>query len=75
MNVTEVALKPDSPVIGKTLRELEFPEDALVAVVLRDDEAIVPRGSTELRAGDRLVLITLPENHGTVAQDRHGRGR
>jgi trk system potassium uptake protein TrkA len=66
VNITEVALAPDAPVIGKTLRELGFPEGSLVAVILRGDEAIVPRGNTEIRTGDRLVLITLPENHATA---------
>jgi trk system potassium uptake protein len=66
VNITEVALNPDAPIIGRALRDLEFPDGALVAVILRGEEAIVPRGSTEVREGDRLVLITLPDNHGKV---------
>ena len=66
VNITEVRLQPDAPVIGKTLRDLSLPPDSLIAVVLRDADAIVPRGDTELRAGDRLVVITLPANHGPV---------
>jgi trk system potassium uptake protein TrkA len=66
VNITEVALPSDAPVVGKQLRQLEFPDGALIAVILRDGEAIVPRGGTEIRAGDRLVLVTLPENHGPV---------
>lgn len=64
--VTEISLQDDSPVAGKRLAEIELPENALVAVVLRGNEAIVPRGNNALRANDRLVLITLPENHGKV---------
>lgn len=64
VNVTEVVLGPDSPVAGKTLRDVTLPENALIAVVMRGDKTIVPRGATTLRAGDRLVLVTLPENHG-----------
>ncbi|MCE5326148.1 MAG: TrkA family potassium uptake protein [Planctomycetaceae bacterium] len=66
VNITEVRLKTDAPVVGKTLRELSLPGDALIAVVLRNAEAIVPRGETQLHAGDRIVLITLPSNHGPV---------
>jgi len=74
VNITEVALRPEAPVIGRTLGELGFPDGALVAVILRGEEAIVPRGSTEVRAGDRLVLITLPENHGRVLRLVTGEG-
>lgn len=66
VNITEVRLKPGSPVVGRALREVALPPDSLVAVVLRDGDAIVPRGDTVLRAGDRTVLISLPENHGPV---------
>jgi trk system potassium uptake protein len=34
--------------------------------VLREEKAIIPRGSTVLLAYDRIVLITLPENHGRI---------
>jgi len=66
VNITEVVLSADSPVVGKALRELALPVDSLIAVVLRDGRAVVPRGGTKLGAGDRIVLITLPENHGPV---------
>lgn len=66
VNITEVRLQPTSPVVGKTLRDLSLPGDSLIAVVLRNGQAVVPRGDTRLRAGDRIVLITLPANHGPV---------
>lgn len=66
VNVTEIVLNADSPVAGKLLKDIILPENALVAVIIRDHQPIVPRGSNRLLAGDRLVLITLPENHGPV---------
>ncbi|MBN1885102.1 MAG: TrkA family potassium uptake protein [Candidatus Krumholzibacteriota bacterium] len=66
VNITEVKLKDDSPVIGNPLHEVSLPAGSLIAVVLRGDEAIIPRGDTVLRAGDSTILITLPENHGPV---------
>ena len=61
VNVTDVRLKADSPAIGKTLLELELSDNSLVACIVRDDEVIVPRGSTRLLADDHLVLISHPE--------------
>jgi trk system potassium uptake protein TrkA len=66
VNVTEVVLDAGSPVAGKSLKDIDLPENALVAVLIRDGRPIVPRGASELRGGDRVVLITLPENHGPV---------
>jgi trk system potassium uptake protein TrkA len=66
VNVTEIILDANSPVAGKLLKDVDLPENALVAVVIRDGRPIVPRGGNHLLAGDRVVLITLPENHGPV---------
>jgi len=72
VNVTEIILDADSPVAGKLLKDIDLPENALVAVVIRDNQPIVPRGANELLAGDRVVLITLPENHGPVLREFTG---
>jgi len=66
VNVTEILIDANSPVTGKLMKEIDLPENALVAVVIRDNKPIVPRGASDLMAGDRLILITLPENHGVV---------
>lgn len=46
--------------IGRHIRDLDLPDDVIVALVGRDGEAIVPRGSTPLFAGDRVVLLGEP---------------
>jgi trk system potassium uptake protein len=66
VNVTEIILVGDSPVVGKFLKDIDLPKNALVAVVIRDNHPIVPHGGNDLMAGDHVVLITLPENHGPV---------
>lgn len=66
VNVTEVLLDETSPVVGLSLQEANLPENALVAVILRNNLPMIPRGNSFLHTGDRVVLITLPENHGRV---------
>jgi trk system potassium uptake protein len=75
VNVTEIILNANSPVAGKLMKDIVLPENALVAVVMRDQRPIVPRGSNQLLAGDRLVLITMPENHGAVLKAFTGDGK
>ncbi|MCU0599387.1 MAG: TrkA family potassium uptake protein [Desulfobacterales bacterium] len=66
VNVTEIVLDVHSPVSGKLIKDIKLPENSLIAVMLRDNQPIVPRGANVLLPGDRIVLITLPENHGQV---------
>lgn len=42
---------------GKQLVELHFPENALIAMVKRNDIYLIPGGSTILEAGDKVVVI------------------
>ena len=63
VNVTEILLEDGIEILGKALQEVPLPKNALVGVIVRNQKAIVPRGSSELKAGDKIILITLPENH------------
>ena len=46
---------------GHVVRELELPREALLNVIVREGEAIPPRGSTELREGDELHILVRGE--------------
>lgn len=59
VRIVEVTLPPTSPALGRTLAECGLPTDALVAVVTRMDRPLIPRGSTELYAGDRVLVVAL----------------
>jgi len=66
VNITEVVVPESSPVLGEPLRNLELPQGALLAYLLRNGDPIVCRGDTVLEAGDRVILITLPRHHGAA---------
>jgi cell volume regulation protein A len=46
---------------GHPVRDLELPREALVNVIVRDGDALPPRGSTELREGDELHILVRSE--------------
>ena len=48
-------------IVGRRVRELGLPREALVNVIVRGDEAIPPRGSTRIEAGDRLHVLVRQE--------------
>ena len=62
-HATEMVLDGDSPALGRPLRDLGLPKRSLIAAVLRGEEPVVPRGNTVLEEGDRVILITLPEDY------------
>lgn len=58
----ELEVGPTSPAIGKTLSDLKLPHSLIIGGVQRGDDAFVPRGNTEVQAGDHLIVIALPES-------------
>jgi cell volume regulation protein A len=60
-DVISYRLRPGAAAAGHLVRELGLPREALVNVIVRDGEAIPPRGSTELREGDELHLLVRGE--------------
>lgn len=56
----ELLVAQGSPVIGRPLKELKFPKNAIVGAILRTGKAQIPDGDTLLEAGDRVVVVALP---------------
>jgi trk system potassium uptake protein TrkA len=54
----ELALTDDSPAIGRTMGEVDLPEDTAVPLLLRAGKPIVVRPDTQLESGDRLIAVT-----------------
>jgi potassium/hydrogen antiporter len=59
--IVEYPVAPDDAIVGRLVRELGLPRDALLSVIVRGDEAILPRGSTRVEAGDRLHVVVRQE--------------
>jgi trk system potassium uptake protein TrkA len=59
--VIEVRLDEGSAAAEQIVRELALPDDVLLAAVVRDGEAIVPRGNLKLLVGDDVIVICKPE--------------
>jgi cell volume regulation protein A len=55
--LTEVPVPPDSGVVGRPLVDLNLPAGALIVLIRRNDEVLVPRGATCIERGDRLLVL------------------
>jgi len=54
----EKQVPPGSPAIGVPMNELTVPDDFLIALIIRDGQAIIPKGATRLFAGDEVIAVT-----------------
>ncbi len=53
--IVEVKLRPDCPLLDKTLREIKLPRNSIIVSIRKSGRAIFPHGDTVLRAGDIVV--------------------
>jgi cell volume regulation protein A len=74
LDMVEFAVAGDHAVAGSAVRELGLPRDALIAVLVRGDEAIPPRGSTTIQPGDVLFVLT-PDSRRPELEDVFTRWR
>jgi cell volume regulation protein A len=63
--IVEYPVSVDDAIVGHPVRDLGLPREALLNVIVRGDQAIPPRGSTRVLAGDRLHVLVRQE----VARD------
>lgn len=60
-DMREYEIMPGASFVGKTLATLGLPSGALVLLIRRGGEYVVPHGSTELLIGDSLMILGSPE--------------
>jgi cell volume regulation protein A len=60
--MTRLAVPSGSLVIDKQIVQLGIPESALIVMLRRGQQYIIPRGSTSLQANDVLTVLADPES-------------
>lgn len=48
--------------VGKSLSELKFKNNLLIAAIIRKSRTIFPTGNDVLQVGDKIVVVTLLKN-------------
>jgi len=59
--VLGVEIPQESGFVGTFVMEIGLPQGAVVALVVRGEQAISPDAHTRIRAGDRLIIVTTEE--------------
>lgn len=60
--MSEILIDKNYLSVGKKLAEIVFPENAIISCILRNNSMIVPNGNTVIEFGDKLFVISTPEN-------------
>jgi trk system potassium uptake protein len=60
LEIVEVQLDAGSPCVGKEIGRIELPTGSRLISVMREGQAQMADGSTELRAGDQVLAVLEP---------------
>jgi cell volume regulation protein A len=74
LDLLDFVVAPDHAIAGAAVREVGLPRIAIIAVVVRGDDSIPPRGSTIIEPGDRLFVL-VPHSVRPAVEDVFSRWR
>ena len=60
--VIEAQVMSSSPIAGKEIKEIEFPEGVIVGGLKKDTEVIKPMGNTKINQGDVITIFSLAKD-------------
>jgi len=56
--ISRITVKEDSPVLGKQIMDITFPNNVIISCIIRDTGVTVPNGQTLINLGDKLMIIS-----------------
>lgn len=57
--VIEAQIMSSSPIAGKLIRDIDWPDGALIGAIKKGNEVLRPTGSTKIEEGDHVIIFTL----------------
>ena len=67
-NLVELTLPDNALCVGKTVEEVELPDDVSLAAIVRDGHVITPDSHMVLIAGDELLFVATAESEGKLRE-------
>lgn len=77
--ITEFLVPEDAPAAGRMIKDIHMPLDALICMIIRQKQHLIPKGDDLILPGDSVIVFSLPETTEKVerllsAADRQSRG-
>lgn len=65
--ITEILVEPQYACVDKKLMDITLPSNTIIGCIIRkSSDMIVPTGSTEIKSGDKLLVLSSPDNQKKV---------
>lgn len=65
--ISELLVEPNYSCVGKTLMNITLPPNTIIGCIIRkSSDMIVPNGNTEIKSGDKLLVIASPDTQEKV---------
>lgn len=61
-DIIEFIIEPESKVVGKSLKDLSLPNNAIVISIYRNDKLEFPKGNTTFEINDNVFVLTSSNN-------------
>ncbi len=58
----EAQVLSTSPIAGRQIRDIEFPEGVLVGALMKGDKVVKPTGDTRIEEGDVIALFAMAKD-------------
>jgi len=64
--IVRIDLPENSPVVGKAVKDVQLPGDAVLISIVRGEHVIIPKGETVLQESDDVIALTTIEKEREV---------
>ncbi len=68
VEIVQMNLSPSSPVVNKKIKDLVLPKGTLFISINRGEEVIIPRGDTDLREDDQVLVLVRKAHEAVLRQ-------
>jgi trk system potassium uptake protein TrkA len=68
VEIEQTIISPASPVVNKKIKDLVLPMGTLFITIIRGEEVLIPRGDTELREDDQVIVLVRKVHEAVLRQ-------
>lgn len=62
VRIKDMPVCQTSPAAGKSVADLDLPKGTILISVIRDKDAFIPNGQTQIQAGDSIIALSHDDN-------------